>query len=432
MRYFTAAAQLQAMLDVEVALAHALVEAGVIPPRAAEGIASAGRAERFDHAALAADAAAAGNIAIPFVRALTALVQDIDAESARHVHRGATSQDVIDTAFVLQLRALGRPLHEALSRAMAAAAARAREHASTPMPGRTWLQHATPVTFGLKAAGWLDALGRCRARLDEAIAGAGVLQFGGASGTLASLGDAGPRVAAALARRLSLDVPDMPWHTHRDRLAAVAAACGIACGTLGKIGRDLALLAQSEVREVFEGEAPGRGSSSSMPHKRNPVAAVELTAASLRAPGLVSTMMSAMTQEHERAAGGWQAEWETLPVLCELTLRSAEVAAVALGEIQIDMGRMQENLRLRGGVAMAEALSSALSEHVPRGEAAAHVERLCRQVEASSSRPCWRRRSTTPRFRNCSNEPSSNDSSIRICSLDRPTSLSTGCCNVGA
>jgi len=364
---------LQALLDVEVALAIAEAEAGVIPASCIPDIEAAAKAGNFDCAAMTAAAATDGNIVIPLVKKLTELVAAINPESARYVHRGATSQDIMDTALVLQLRAAGSALHETLTRVMRTSATHARAHALTPMPGRTWLQHASPTTFGLKAAGWLDMIGRSRDRLDSAIQGALVVQLGGASGTLASLGIDGPAVTAAFARQLKLSVPEMPWHTHRDRIADVSAALGIVCGSLGKIGRDLTLLAQSEVAEATDG---GGGGSSSMPHKQNPVRAVTATTAALRAPGLVATMLSAMPQEHERAAGGWQAEWLTLSELIVITRQSADAIAGALGDLRVDASAMRGNLAIHGGVAMAEGLSTALAAHMSRRDAMGLVEKL--------------------------------------------------------
>jgi len=274
---FTPRATVQAMLDVEVALAEALSLTGLISGRAVGPIRAAARAELFDLAALASHAARAGNLAIPLVGALTSRVESSDPEAARSVHWGATSQDVLDTALVLQLRASVPLIVARIERAADAAADQARRHAAIPMPGRTWLQHATPITFGLKAAGWCDGLDRVGARLATALDTASVLQLGGAAGTLASLGSDGLAVADAMGRLLSLRVPSIPWHAHRDRLADLAAALGIAVGELGKVGRDLALLAQTEVAEASEA-APG--GSSTMPQKRNPVAAsVALTVA---------------------------------------------------------------------------------------------------------------------------------------------------------
>jgi 3-carboxy-cis,cis-muconate cycloisomerase len=248
------------------------------------------------------------------------------------------------------------------------------------MAGRTWLQQATPITFGLKAAGWLDALERSarrlRSRADEAL----VLQFGGASGTLAALGTDGPAVAEALAARLGLGVPAMPWHGHRDRLAAVACAMGLVCGTAGKIARDVALLGQTEVGEAFEAPAEGRGGSSTMPHKRNPVHASVALAAAARAPGLVATMLTAMPQEHERGLGGWQAEWETLPELIRLTAGAARATADALDGLAVDPVRMRGNLDLSHGLAMSESIAMALAPLVGKSQAHTLIERASRQA----------------------------------------------------
>jgi 3-carboxy-cis,cis-muconate cycloisomerase len=370
---------LQALLDVEVALAAAQAASGVIPAASVDDIRAVAKADRYDIAALESDARTDGNIVIPLVRKLTEAVAALNQESARYVHRGATSQDIIDTAQVIRIRAESAALQESLTAIMSACASLARRHVSTPMPGRTWLQHASPTTFGLKAAGWLDMIGRCRDGLRDSARRSQVLQLGGASGTLAALGGAGVAVTDAMAKELGLAAPAMPWHAHRDRMADVASAFGITAGALGKIGRDLALLAQSEIGEAFEER--GSGGSSSMPHKQNPVRAVTAVAGAIRAPGLVATILAAMPQEHERAAGGWQAEWPAMAELITTTRESADAIAVAIGHLRIDASAMRRNLEVRGGVAMAEALSSALMAHVSRGDAMKHVERLCRIAE---------------------------------------------------
>ena len=367
---------LQTLLDVEIALAEACADAGVVPAHAAAAIRAAARPERFDLASLRRESIDAGNLAIPFVRRFTDVVVAADPDAASSVHRGATSQDVLDTALVLHLRREGAALRDLLSHAMVAAAVEARRHKTTVMAGRTWLQQATPVTLGLKLAGWLDAIGRSRDRLTEAIDRAMVVQLGGASGTLASLGERGPAVLDAFARRLSLRAPAAPWHTHRDRVADVACALGLVCGTLGKIGRDLTLLAQTEVGEVSEAPTAGAGGSSTMPHKHNPVRAVRAIAASVRAPGLVATMLAAMPQEHERAAGGWQAEWETLPALVELTIDAAHATVDALSALNVDSTRMRQNLDANGGVALSEALCTALVDRVGRQQAMTAAARV--------------------------------------------------------
>ena len=373
--------QLQAMLDIEAALAEVQASLGLIPLKAADAIRAAARSELYDATSIAAEAQHDGNVAIPLIHRLTMRVASVDAEAARYVHWGATSQDIIDTALVLQLRARVPAILGDLERAAEAAAKHARQHAATPMAGRTWLQQATPITFGLKAAGWLDALDRVRRSVRTACDGVMVLQFGGASGTLAALGQHGPAVAAGLAARLTLAVPALPWHAHRDRLASLACALGVATGTNGKIARDLGLLAQTEVGEAHE--TPGQaGGSSSMPHKQNPVRAARAVAAAVRAPGLVATMLSAMLQEHERGLGGWQAEWDTLPELVSIAGEAARAVADALDGLVVDPSRMRTNLESTGGLVLAEAVVMQLAPTLGKREAHAHVERAARRATA--------------------------------------------------
>ncbi|HEV7705338.1 MAG TPA: 3-carboxy-cis,cis-muconate cycloisomerase [Gemmatimonadaceae bacterium] len=376
------ASRVAAMLRVEVALARAQAATGVIPERAVDAIARSADVDDYDFDALARDSINAGNLAIPLVRHLTERVARADADAARYVHWGATSQDIIDTATVQQLRAATEIVLRSLTRAGNAAESLVRRHGATVMPGRTWLQHATPITFALKAAGWMSALDRVHEALANALAGAAVLQFGGASGTLASLGDRGPDVAAALGAALKLDVPELPWHAHRDRLATLACALGVAIGTMGKVARDIALLAQTEVAEAFESAAGGRGGSSTMPQKRNPVGASVVLAASVRAPGLVATMLAAMPQEHERGLGGWQAEWETLPELVHLAGGAAKHVADMLTSLEVDAKTMRANVDITNGTSLAESISMALAEHVGKSEAHTLVEAASRSALA--------------------------------------------------
>ena len=368
---------LQMMLDVEAALADAEATAGVVPPSCVAPIRSAARADLYDPATIATEAAHAGNPVIPLVRHLTRRVAANDADAARYVHWGATSQDILDTGLVLQLRAAVPVVLDHLERAARSAADLTRRYADTPMAGRTWLQHATPTTFGLKAAGWLDALDRTRRRLETALDEALVLQFGGASGTLASLGSHGLAVTDALAARLRLRAPDTPWHAQRDRLAHLACALGVATGAAGKIARDLSLLAQTEIGEVSEKPVEGRGGSSTMPQKRNPVASSVALAAAARAPGLVATMLGAMVQEHERGLGGWQAEWDTLPDLVLVSAGGARAVADALDGLVVDAERMRANVEATGGTLLAEAIAMALAVPLGKGEAHACVEAAC-------------------------------------------------------
>jgi 3-carboxy-cis,cis-muconate cycloisomerase len=376
-KVFSDRACLQGMLDFEAALARAEARAGVIPSSAAGTIAGACKAELIDVAAVSEGAKLAGNLAIPLVKALTSVVAQRDKEAARYVHWGATSQDVIDTGCVLQLRQALKPIAADLHRLTDALVELAIKHRSTIMVGRTWMQQALPTTFGLRVAGWLDAVNRHRGRLRETEQRVGVLQFGGAVGTLAALGLRGQMVAKILAEELHLALPDTPWHSHRDRMVEVATTLGLCVGTLGKIARDISLHAQTEVGEVFEPSGEGRGGSSTMPHKRNPVTSAVVLSAAMRVPGLVSTMLSAMVQEEERGLGGWHAEWETLPEIVRLTGGALHQLAEIVPHLEIDVVRMRQNLEITQGLIYAEAVTMALGEKMGRAEAYQVVEVAC-------------------------------------------------------
>jgi len=366
---FSDRAALTRMLRVEAALAEAESAAGVIPRGAAGPIAAACNPDRYDMAALGVAAPASGNVAIPLVKALTAEVARRDKEAARFVHWGATSQDIIDTANALAMRDGAALIERDLDRAIKAFAALARRHRKKPMAGRTWLQQALPITFGLKAARYAAMLARVRTQLDEAASAAAVLQFGGAAGTLASLGAKGPAVTKKLAASLDLDLPELPWHGERDRIATVATALGIVVGASGKIARDLSLMMQTEVAEAFEPAAPGKGGSSTMPHKRNPVACAFILTAATLAPGLVASTLFGMVQEHERALGGWQAEWIVLPQLFLLASGAVAQLAETTKGLEVDTDRMRVNLEFTNGLVMAEAVQMALGEKLGRMEA---------------------------------------------------------------
>src|SRR5882757_3984036 len=351
---------LQHMLDFEAALARAEAATGVIPASAAEPIAKACKADGFDLADLAEAATRSGNLAIPLVKALTAKVAQSDAEAARYVHWGATSQDVIDTAAMLGLRAGIDALLGDLDRAVTGFAGLARQHRSTAMVARTWLQHALPMPFGLKLAEYAAALHRAKRRLQRMRQDTLALQFGGAAGTLAALGDNGLVVAEQLARNLELPLPEAPWHTHRDRIAEAASVLAILSGTCGKIARDVSLMMQTDVAEAFEPSGEGRGGSSTMPHKRNPVAAATALAAATMAPNLAATIFAAQDQDHERSAGPWHAEWPTLPTLLLVTSGAlASIVDIAEG-LEVDAARMRANLDATHGLIMAEAVAMAL------------------------------------------------------------------------
>jgi 3-carboxy-cis,cis-muconate cycloisomerase len=377
---FSDAARVQGMLDFEAALARAEARTGLIPGAAASAIAACCRAEHFDLAALARAAAAAGNLAVPLVARLTERVARDDAEAARLVHWGATSQDAIDTGLVLQLRASLERIDGELARLAGVLARLAREHRASLAVARTWMQQALPTTFGLRVAGWLDAVLRHRARLAEVRGRALALQLGGAVGSLAALGDQGLEVAAAVADELGLVLPLLPWHAHRDRVAEVATTLALLTGTLGKVARDVALGAQTEVGELSEPAGQGRGGSSTLPHKRNPVACAVALAAAARVPALAGTMLAAMGQEGERGLGGWHAEWETLPEVVRLAGGALHHLTDALAGLEVDTARMRENLEASRGLVCAEAVQMALGRGLGRGAAHALVAEACARV----------------------------------------------------
>ncbi|MBB3257771.1 3-carboxy-cis,cis-muconate cycloisomerase [Paraburkholderia bannensis] len=376
-------ATLQRMLDVEAALARASAIHGVIPHSAVAAIEATCKADRLDAEALARDAALGGNLAIPLVKQLTARVKDADPEAAKYVHWGATSQDIIDTATVLQLRDALALIETSLDATCANLAELARAHRATPAVGRTWLQQALPITLGLKFAQWLDTLLRHRERLAALRERALVLQFGGAAGTLASLRDAAAQVSAELAKELGLAQPALPWHTQRDRIAEAAAFFGMLIGTLGKIARDISLQMQTEIGELGEPAAAGKGGSSTMPHKRNPVGCAAVLTAATRAPGLVATVFAGMVQEHERALGGWQAEWDALPELARLAAGAlAQIEQIA-GGLEVRPERLAANLDVTHGLILGEAVMLALGDRIGRLDAHHLVERASKSAVQS-------------------------------------------------
>lgn len=387
------AAMLQAMLDVEAAYARACAGIGLVPREAAEAIGQAAVAERFDLAALGAEAA---RHATPVVGLVAALRDAVGADAAPFVHRGLTSQDVVDTALALVARRALAPLLVDARAAADAAALLAEAHRDTPILGRTLLQPAQPTTFGLKAAGWLVGLDEARAELARAAGTTLAAQLGGAVGNRAALaawaaevapGGDGARAAAAVAEAVAVDLgladPALPWHGDRRRVATLAAALGVLAGASAKVAKDIILLAQGEVGEAREGDdgAGPRGGSSAMAHKRNPVAAISAAACAARTPGLVATMLSVMDGEHERAAGGWQAEWETLRELLRCAGAAVAWLRDLLERLEVDAPRMEANLTAvlgdaGGGGARAEALAAAgpLVDHALTEYRAARAE----------------------------------------------------------
>jgi 3-carboxy-cis,cis-muconate cycloisomerase len=373
-------ARLQRMLDFEAALARAEAAVGVVTPSAAVEIAEACRVERYEVASIMEAAAEAGDLAIPLVNAITIELTKRNKSSAGFVNWGATSQDILDTALVLELRAAIDALTADLDIAIRGFTTLAGRHRRTLSVARTQMQHALPMPFGLRLAGYAAALARSRDRLWRLRREALALQFGGGAGTLAALGEHGLEVAERVAALLDLPLPDAPWHSHRDRLAEVAAAFGVLAGTCGKIARDVALMMQVEVGEASEGPAAGRGASLTLPHKRNPAAAAIAVSAAAIAPNLVATILTAQTQEYERGLGGLQTEWATFPAL-ELVTSGALTAVAEIAEgLEIDVERLRANLEASGGQIMAEAVAFALATKVGRQEAQRIVQDLSQRA----------------------------------------------------
>ena len=373
-RVFSDGNVLQAMLDFEAALARAEARCGVIPAEAAEHITRAARAEGFDVGELTRLSLRAGTPAIPLVKMLTARVRAADESAAGFVHWGATSQDAVDSALVLLLGQCRDVLRRDQERVLQALRRLSGDHAGTVMLARTLLQPAPPITFGLKAAGWYAGVRRGWERVASRFDESACVQFGGASGTLAALGDRGMPVGEALSQELGLKLPDAPWHGHRDRLAALMAALSIYTGTLGKMALDIALLMQFEVAEVGEPGGNGRGGSSAMPHKRNPTACMLALAAAKRSPGLLADFVAGMVQEHERAVGGWQSEWP----LVQGIVQGAGVALESMVEVveglKVDAARMRENLDATKGAVFAEKAVVLLTPELGKEAALRRVE----------------------------------------------------------
>lgn len=384
--FFSDVASVQAMLDFEVALARAEAKVGIVPSAAAIVITANCRAQNFDLNALSAAAPLSGNLAIPLVKQLTALVAKQDPAAARFVHWGATSQDAIDTGLILQVRRALQHVLSDLDSLCDTLAALADAHRSTPITARTLLQQALPTSFGFIVAGWLDALLRSRTRLIALNDHALVLQFGGAVGTLAALGVHGPSVAKHLAEELFLPLPAASWHSHRDRIGEIAGAFGLLAGTLNKIAHDLSLHMQTEIAELAEPHSPGRGGSSTMPHKQNPIACAAILAATNRVPGLVSTIFATQPQDHQRGLGSWHSEWTTLPEIVRLTAGALFQFAALAPQLRVNTARMRENLELTPGLIYAEAVSMVLAEKLGRAAAHEQIEAACR-IATSSHRP---------------------------------------------
>ena len=380
---FSEASWIGAMLEFEAALALAQAEHGVIDRAAANEISACCSVGMIDQEQLARESIAGGNLAAALLHQLTIAVANRNAEAADYVHWGASSQDLIDTAMVLRLRAALDLIETDLSRLVIVLSQRADVHRQTAQVGRTGLQHTLPITFGLKVAGWLDGMLRHQQRLHNLRPQLLVLQLGGAAGTLASLGDNALAVAESMAAALDLTLPDLPWHSQRDRFAELAATLGMLTGSLGKMARDIGLMMQTEIAELSEPLTSGRALSSGLRYRRTPTGCAVALAAAQRVPPLVASMLSGMVQEHERGLGNWQAEWDTLPQIVQMCAAALEQMRLVATVMIVDSTRMRSNLDITRGQIMSEPLLLALTRKVGRQSAREMVDQVCQQASRS-------------------------------------------------
>jgi 3-carboxy-cis,cis-muconate cycloisomerase len=377
---FSDGARIQFYLDIEAALARVQARLGIIPPEAAEEICRHCSVDQYDFAKLKTQTERIGYPVLPVVQQLVALCRDGLGEWC---HWGATTQDITDTATILQIRAALDIIGQDLDAIAATLADLARRYRDTPMAGRSNLQQAVPITFGYKMAVLLAAFERHRQRLRELKPRVLVGEFGGAAGTLSSLGQDGLKVQAALMQELKLGQPEIAWHTARDRIAEVGCFLGLVTGTLGKIALDVKLMMQTEVEEVYEPFHEGRGSSSTMPQKRNPISSVYITACTAMVRQLSAALLDAMVEDHERSTGPWEIEWIALPEIFVLSAGALSQARFLLGGLQVDPARMRANLDITRGLIVSEAVMMGLGPHLGRQRAHDLVYDICRKVIAS-------------------------------------------------
>ena len=380
---FSDIALLEAMLRFEVALAQVQARLGLIPDRCAALIAQHAGTAPLDPVVLARAGAQAGSLAIPFVQAVVAHVASQDPVAGRYVHYGSTSQDLLDTALVLCARAAVAQLEQELHRASRAATSLARRHASTPALARTLLQPAAVTTMGFRCAQWAQALARSRRRLLDHADAALAVSLGGAVGNLAAWGDAGARLRAELASTLGLSDPGSTWHTQRDAWIGLAADSALATGAMAKVARDIALMTQAEVGEAQEPSVPGRGGSTAMPHKHNPVLCMRVLAAAQPVPALLAGLLAAMPQEYERALGSWQAETAQFPDVLIHALAAARALAELLEGVRFDEQRCRANIEVLEGTICSESLAGLFAPALGKPEAQALVATLCTRAIAT-------------------------------------------------
>lgn len=376
-------AVLQAMLRFEVALAKAQAQEGVIPAEAAEVIARHGDIALYDVQAIIVASRRAGSMAIPLVKALTQAVQNDDPAAATHVHWGSTSQDVIDTGMVLATRDALKLIDESLLALSSRLLDLASQHLHTPVLARTLMQPAQVTSLGFKLTAWAAPLVRARRQLKAAAAHALQLQLGGAVGTLAVMGEKGPAVARRVAAELGLKTPEAAWHTQRDEWVRLGMEAAVLAGSLGKLATDFSLMAQGEIAELSEPTGAGRGGSTAMPHKRNPVSCMTALAAAARVPQRAAALLAAMGQEHERGLGNWQAELAEWPGLFISTHGALSAMQETFTGLHIDTSRMQRNIDALQGLVYAEAVSIYLAGAIGKPKAHALMEDLTKQAVAS-------------------------------------------------
>ncbi|CAN5710628.1 3-carboxy-cis,cis-muconate cycloisomerase [soil metagenome] len=377
---FTTESFIQYMLRFEATLVNAQATHNLIPTSAAENIEENCTVSNINIESLIAEVAGGGNAAIPLIKQLTQAVKAKDTIAAKYVHFGATSQDVIDTAIALQLRDALKIIDTDIQQLILQLVSLIEIHRNAIMIGRSFMQHARPITFGFKVACWLDGLLHSKKRIEKLLAENFVLQLGGAVGTLSGMQEKGLQVAETMSTLLQLNMPAISWHTQRDRFAETATTLGIFIGNVGKIAKDISLLMQTEIAEVFEPSVPGKGGSSTMPHKRNPVGCIAILANAQRIPNLVATILSSMVQDHERATGNWHAEWETIIDIVQLTAGIVHQACIVTNGLEVDTAKMRSNIELTNGLIYAENVSLALAEYIGKSDAHTLMEELCKKA----------------------------------------------------
>jgi 3-carboxy-cis,cis-muconate cycloisomerase len=374
---FTNEATIGYLLQFESALAQAQAKHGMIPQTCADIISKNCVIENIDIQVLISQVGLGGNACIPLVKQLTKVVKSKNEEASGYVHFGATSQDMIDSSMMLQAKEAVIIFQKDLQIVINQLQILSENHQQTPMIGRSFMQQAKPITFGFKVDIWLDGLNRSKERIERILEDNFVVQLGGAVGNKSAFGEYGANISETLATILNLKNTKLSWHTQRDRIVEIASVLGILTGTISKIAKDISLMMQTEIGEVFESSEEGKGGSSTMPHKRNPVSCIAILANAQRIPNLVATMLACMTQDHERATGQWHAEWETFSQIIQLTGGTLHQAVNLTNGLEVNALNMSKNLETTNGLIYAESISLALSKFIGKNEAHQFVEKSC-------------------------------------------------------